>query len=124
MTLYELINQVAEIVLPGSRLDEYILNTSDDNGGFLRTCYCRKGKPVNDRSVGDLKTVLLTAKQKIEPEQLKDREYTRAKLQLTYGNDYTNPEDLEWDRELGYCWCYIVDLEEKAYSILKEEPIY
>lgn len=123
MTLYELIKQVADIVMPGCGLDEYIMYTSDDDGGFLRTRYCWWNCPVKDRTVPDLKTVLLSSQQKIEPEQLKrDKSgFTYAKLQLIYRNECT-PIEIEVNRGLGYCWIYNVNLENKTFTVTEEEP--
>lgn len=123
MTLHELLKQVADIVLPNSGLYEYMLHTFDDNGGFLRTRYCWWNKPVNDyEKIKDIKLVLLTARSEIKPEQLTDKENTRVKLQLTYSEDFNG--DTEWERQLGYCYCYIVDLENKSYTMRIEEPLY
>ena len=78
---------------------------------------------VNDyEKIKDIKLVLLTARSEIKPEQLTDKENTRAKLQLTYSEDFNG--DTEWERQLGYCYCYIVDLENKSYTLRIEEPLY
>lgn len=121
MTLHELIRQVSDIVLPNGGLYEYMLHTFDDNGGFLRTRYCWRDAAVKDFEIGEISSALLAAKNEIRPEQLTDKENARAKFQLTYCMDFNG--DTEWERELGYVFCYVVNLENKSYTLRVEEPL-
>ena len=59
MRLYELLEQVSDILTPQTHsLYEYLLHTSDDNG-FLRTRYCYWDEPVPDHSIPNLEQVLI-----------------------------------------------------------------
>ncbi|MGN0649710.1 MAG: hypothetical protein ACI4KM_04670 [Oscillospiraceae bacterium] len=121
MTLHELLRRVADIVLPNSGLYEYMLHTFEDIGGCLRTRYCWLDKELEDYELGSKRFVLLAAADEIRPEQLTDRENTRAKFQLSYYDDCEI--DTEWERELGYCHCYIADIESGKFTLRIEEPL-
>jgi len=128
MTLYKLIRQVSEILTPETNsLYEYLLHTSDDDGGFLRTRWCYWGKPVRDFTVHDMDKVLLCFKHPFHEGDAyyeRDGEYieTLVKMQLMY-----YPEDIEanieWNRQLNYCFVYLIDLKHKTYTMTEYEPI-
>ena len=126
MTLYELIKRVSDIITPETgAFYNYVLYTSDDNGGFLRTRFCWWDKPVKDHELGDgCKTVLVTAKTPITEAGLADKSdvdsfdgtaYTKVKIQFTYSKCECTADDAEWDTELGYCHVYLFDLEKNNF---------
>ena len=120
MTLYELLKEISDILTPDNNaFFDYAIYTSDDNGGFLRTRYCRrKDNPLIDIDLGDgYETVLVTSKNEINTADLKDESNTLVKMQITYSNHNATPNDTEWDITLDYCYVYIFDLKTKTYTM-------
>ena len=120
MTLYQLIKELSAILTPeDDAFYDYVLHTSDDNGGFLRTRYCWwEDRPVQDRELGDgFETVLVTAKRPIDTAALHDRSETRVKLQITYSERQADEAEADWDAQLGYCYVYLFDLKKRMYSM-------
>ena len=118
MTLYQLLKQISNIITPeNDAFYRYALYTSDDNGGFLRTRYCWWfDRPVKDKELGDgFKTVLLTSKQEINVDNLKNETATLVKMQITYSEKEATIEDADCDIELGYCFVYLFDLAKGTY---------
>lgn len=126
MQLYDLIKKVSLIITPETDdFYNYVLFSSDDNGGFLRTRYCMCEKPLKDRTLrGDYKKVLVASEQIIDVGKLKCRNGTPVKLQFEYWN--TNPtfDDAEFDLQLGYCYVYLFDLEAGKYRVEYFDPLY
>ena len=55
MTLYDALAKANMELTPESNLFFfYVLKTSDDNGGFLRTCYCEKQHTLKDKEIDDI----------------------------------------------------------------------
>ena len=120
MTLYELIKSISAIITPETdEFYEYVIHTSDDNGGFLRTRYCWWDKCVEDHRIcSDFKKVLVTSKTEIDVnnfKKLKDGEYTIVKMQISYDEPNASIEDADWDSQLGYNYIYIFDLVSNTY---------
>ncbi|MBR1454838.1 MAG: hypothetical protein IJ593_09405 [Lachnospiraceae bacterium] len=111
MTLYELIKQANDVLTPGTeKFYDYVINSSDNNGGFLRTCYHRHSKPLEDYKHCDDIAVVCFSK----PFKEKDLDYdfsdlfgyqTRTKLQFVYSGGI---EELEWNFQMDYRYCYII----------------
>ena len=121
MTLYELIKRISAIITPETDdFYEYVIHTSDDNGGFLRTRYCWWDKCVEDRKIrSEFKKVLVTSMTEIDVKKLarlKDGEDTIVKMQLTYSETNATIEDADWDAQHGYNYVYIFDLENNTYT--------
>lgn len=120
MTLYELIKSISAIITPENNdFYEYVIHTSDDNGGFLRTRYCWFDKCVEDRKIrSDIKKVLVTSMSEIDVNnfrKLKDGEDTAVKMQITYHEPNASIEDADWDSQFGYNYIYIFDLVNNTY---------
>ena len=120
MTLYKLIQQVSDILTPDTNdFYTYLVYTSDDDGGFLRTRYCwRLDKPLKDKIIhNDYSKILVASTKKINLKDLKKTDDTLVKLQFHY--DITNVSvedgDADWDIEMGYNRLYIFDLINKSY---------
>lgn len=124
MTLYDLIHKISNIITPETNaFYNYVLYTSDDDGGFLRTRYCWWDDPVPNHRIGsEYRTVLVTSQEPIEEADLKNESDTLAKIQLHY--DYTDATlaDAEWDAELGYGYVYLMNLEKMEYEMKYVEP--
>lgn len=120
MTLYQLLKEISSILTPeDDAFYEYALYTSDDNGGFLRTRYCRwEDRPIRDMELGeDFGTVLVTSKHEISTDDLYDRSETRVKMQITYSIKNATVENADWDTQLGYCYVYLFDLRDHTYLV-------
>lgn len=120
MTLYELIKQVSQILTPQTDdFYNYVLYTSDDNGGFLRTRYCWWEKPVDNVSLGEkeYKRVMVTMKKPFAENELTINADTLVKMQFDYADTNATIDDADWDAELGYCYVYIFDLINKTYTM-------
>lgn len=118
MSLYELLKQISNIITPeNDAFFRYAIYTSDDNGGFLRTRYCWwLDRPIKDRELGDgFKTILVTAKQEINVNDLNNETDTLVKMQITYSQKEATIEDADWDTQLNYCYVYIFDLTNGTY---------
>ena len=113
MTLYKLIKQLSDLVTPGSNdFYNYILYTSDDNGGFLRTRYCWWDKALVDRNLhGEYRKVLVTCNKEISVDDLANKKDTKLKLQFHYDFLDATFEDAEWDLQMGYRYIYLFNLE-------------
>ena len=119
MTLYQLLKCISNIMTPkDDAFFKYVLYTSDDNGGFLRTRYCWwMDKPVEDRELGEgYKKVLVTSKQEINVEDFLIETDTLVKMQITYSQKNAVIEDADWDAQLNYCHVYIFDLVNNTYT--------
>ena len=118
MTLYDLLKRISQILTPeDDAFYRYALYTSDDNGGFLRTRYCRSAQPVADHAVGEgFSRVLVTAKTPLCRYDLRDRSEPRAKLQITYSVPSADLSDADWDAQLGYCYVYLIDLQSGQFT--------
>ena len=120
MTLYELIKKLSDIITPeNDAFYKYVLYTSDDNGGFLRTRYCRwSDKPIKDKNLGEgFKRVLVTAQQEINIDDFLVETHTPVKMQITYSEKNAAIRDSAWDTQLNYCYVYIFDLMENTYTM-------
>ena len=120
MTLYELIKNISSIITPETDdFYEYVIHTSDENGGFLRTRYCWWDKCVEDHKIcSDFKKVLVTSKTEIDVNNfrnIKDGEDTVVKMQISYDEPNASIEDADWDSQLGYNYIYIFDLVNNTY---------
>ena len=120
MTLYKLLKEISNIITPeDDAFFDYVIYTSDDNGGFLRTRYCwREDKPINDAELGGgYETVMVTSKSEINTSDLRNKTETLVKLQITYSLPNASISDADWDTQLDYCYVYIFDLRAKKYSM-------
>ena len=60
MTLYDLLEQVSDILTPQtSSLYDYMVHTLDDDGGFLRIRFCYWDKPVPNFRITENSSPLL-----------------------------------------------------------------
>ena len=90
MTFYELILQISEILTPETNsFYDYILHSCDDNGGFLRTRWCRWEKVLPDFEVQTQeKTLICFRKPFHEGDAYYQKEeyavHTLVKMQLFY----------------------------------------
>ena len=126
MTLHGLLHAVSAILTPeDDAFFSYALHTFDDDGSFLRTRWCWwEDRPLADMVLpGEIRTVLLTARAPIVPEDLRARPRTRAKLQLHYGMTDATLADSDWDVALGYPYVYLIDLVAGRYTVTFRERL-
>jgi len=128
MTFYELIRQISEILTPETdSFYDYILHSCDDDGGFLRTRWCRWEKTLPDFKVRPQEKTLICFRSPFHEgdayyQKDDDAVNTLVKMQLFYDNgDIEN--GIEWSRQLDYCFAYIIDLKNKSYTVTEYEPI-
>lgn len=103
MTLHELLKVVPDILTPDSGLlYDYMLYTSDDNGGFLRTCFCWwPERAVTDKELSGEKNVILIAMaSEMDEKILQDKNQTPLKLQIYYSNGNAKLEYAKWDASM------------------------
>ncbi|MBQ1546029.1 MAG: hypothetical protein IIZ59_00670, partial [Clostridia bacterium] len=62
-------------------------------------------------------TVMVTSKNEISKEDLRNKTDTPVKLQITYSLTNAEVSDADWDTQLNYCYVYIFDLKTKEYTM-------
>ena len=103
MTLYELIQKISAILTPDTGyFYEYCMHHCDDDGGFLRSRYCYRDKPLKDCTLREPK----------------------HKAVVCYTSDEMIEEEMEVSCNLGYTISYVFDLDSGTYTIEEREPIY
>ena len=135
MRLYELLEQVSDILTPQTHsLYDYMIHSFDNNGGFLRTRYCYWDRPVSDFRIADLCEVLICFRQAFREgdpyyeterygEHLQfEQKNTLVKMQLFYGSDDMDG-NIEWSRQMGYPSAYIIDLTDRTYKVRHYESL-
>lgn len=117
MTLYDALAKANKEITPDSNLFFfYVLKTSDNNGGFLRTCYCEKQHTLKDREIEDIGFIVVGSQQLIAEEHLLNC-FTRIgiktnlKLQIYYGMVSSAEEGVELNERLGYKYNKIIKFE-------------
>lgn len=66
---------------------------------------------------------MVTSKNEINIQDLKDETDTRVKMQITYGNKKASVEDADWDIQMDYCYVYIFNLIEKTFTMTYMENL-
>ena len=126
MTLHELIRQISAILTPETdSFFDYVLQTSDDDGGFLRTCYCFKGRALGDREIKDRTDAVVCFMEPFSEDYTDDGSYTRVKLQLSYGGcmDRDIPMFIRWSYGVGFRVAYVFDLKAGTYTVTDRREI-
>ena len=126
MTLYDLIKSISAIITPDTNaLYNYVLYTSDDIGGYLRTRYCWWDTPVKNRKIADhYDRVFVASMKPINIKELEDTQSTNVKLQIAYCFNSASFDDAEWSSELGYCYIYVFDLNSQSYTLVYRKSPY
>ena len=135
MRLYELLEQVSDILTPQTHsLYDYMIHTFDNNGGFLRTRYCYWDRPVSDFRIADLCEVLICFRQAFREgdpyyeterygENLQfEQKNTLVEMQLFYTGNIE--DNITWSREFPYPEAYIINLKTKTFEVRHYEPAY
>ena len=123
MTLYDLINEVDEAFTPTTHtLKDFIIHTSDNNGGFLRTCYRRKKEPLANIEIGDPDYILIAFQEEYTEDSITlnhnpNGELTKAKLQLCYWTNENIADEVSLYMSLGYIYCYIISSHGEIFKI-------
>ena len=126
MILSDLLKKISKHLAPNhsEELYQYLMQTSDDNDGFLRTRYCYWDKPLEDHKVADnIRTVLICTQRKVDFDNIKTyyegseagdkRRLTRLKLQLFYydlSDEEKRQDGEEWSKHLGYKYPVVVNI--------------
>ena len=117
MTLYELIARISAILTPETgSFYQYVLHSSDDNGGFLRTRFCLWDRPVPDREIPPLEGALVCFRKPFCEDYGEGT--GRVQLQLFYQNQEDNGFYASWSKDMGFGVPYLFDLREKSVRIL------
>lgn len=118
MTLYDALAKANRKITSDSNLFFfYVLKTSDDNGGFLRTCYCEKRHNLKDREIDDIGFIVIGSKQPVTEDKLLDcfthqGIRTEHKLQIYYGMINSADEGVAINKNLGYKHNIIIKFDE------------
>lgn len=118
MTLYDALAKANRKITPDSNLFFfYVLKTSDNNGGFLRTCYCEKQHALKDRDIEDIGFIVVGSQQPITENKLLDcfthkGIRTDLKLQIYYGLITSAEEGIELNKNIGYKYNIVVNFNE------------
>jgi len=124
MTLYELIGKISAILTPetGSFYD-YVIRTSDDDGGFLRTCFCYKSHLLRDREIADLDKAVVCFEEPFSEHYTDDGFYTLVKLQLDYDQrqEWSRKDFIRWSRDLGFPFAYVFDPTAGTFQVQERE---
>lgn len=118
MTLYDALAKANRQITPESNLFFfYVIKTSDDNGGFLRTCYCEKMRNLKDREIEDIGFIVVGSQQPITEESLlrcftHTGIRTEIKLQIYYGLISSADEGMAINKNLGYKHNIIIKFDE------------
>lgn len=134
MTLYELLEQISDILTPKTHsLYDYMIHTFDDGGGFLRTRYCYRKKPIADFAVEDQNMILICFREPFHEGRpyYRPDPYTESgfgdKLTLVKMQMFYTPGDMERDIEWSCLFPYpeacIVNLKEKTFEVKHYDPI-
>lgn len=124
MNLYDLIHQISEILTPNTNsFFEYVINTSDDNGGFLRTCFINKNDKLKNFEIQCMDKVLVCfAREFVEDDYYNyGMAFTKTKLQLFYWKNVSIPARSRWSCGLGYKYSYVFDLKARTYTYKRNE---
>lgn len=128
MTKYEYLHRIAEILVPETTEEfyNYLLHSSDDDGGFLRTRYCISEKPLSDDANSNylVKFALVTMQHRYELDNLpafySSNGGTAIKLQIHFG-EYQDEDDFylesEWASSVGFSYPVKIDMEKGTYEI-------
>ena len=117
MTLYDALAKANKELTPDSNLFFfYVLKSSDDNGGFLRTCYCEKQHTLKDKEIDDIGYIVVGSQQPITEKRLlncfaRTGIKTNLKLQIYYGMITSADEGVELNENLGYKHNKIIKFE-------------
>ncbi|MBO5034500.1 MAG: hypothetical protein J6C43_02685 [Oscillospiraceae bacterium] len=120
MTLHGLIRRISDILTPGTHsFYDYVLQTSDDDGGFLRTCFCFKHHALPDREIEDRTKAVVCFMEPFTESYTDNGRDTCVKLQLSYGGcrGKNIPAFIRWSWGVGFRVAYVFDLEAGTYEV-------
>ena len=130
MKLYEVLSILDSLFTPNTtEFSDYAKWTSDDNG-FLRTCFCRKRNILKNRNIGrDVTHIVVGCETRLDRNNLVckwvndpfEYEETMFKMQICFDSFEGLEDEVEWNGEMGYRYCYIIDLENKSMTFVKCE---
>lgn len=111
-TLYELIERVGDYIKIGShRLYEYLIWTSEDTGGILRTCDTMRSSPLNNKEIRMPRIVVISVIGELSESSLTvENGIANAKLRVYYEmmDENNLDEIMQVNYELGYKLVYLV----------------
>lgn len=120
ITLYQVLEMLDKIFTPNTtEFSDYVKWTSDDNG-FLRTCFCKKSKQLENRKIPkDCIYIIVSFDKPFNQNNLIcswtdepfEFEETITKMQISFDVSKDSIEsDIEWNFGMGYMHCYVIDL--------------
>ena len=114
-TLYEALKRFDEEFTPGTTLfSDYVLWTSDNYGGFLRTCFASKSGPLPDKSLEEGTFIILAVDGPVDINKITyhgdygTHKLTEMKLQFCWMRISDIEDMLEWNEQLGYKNRYVL----------------
>lgn len=127
MTRYAFLHRIAEILVPhrAEEFFDFLLHSSDDDGGFLRTRYCYWDKTLPDSAINyQVNCALVTLQRKYDFTNLSDfytsNGGTAIKLQVHFGeykDEYEFYMESEWASSVGFSYPVKIDMEKGTYEI-------
>lgn len=116
MTLYQVIQKINDSL--GARDNEvfnHLIWETTDNGGFLRTQYCKRKAALQDKELGIVKYAVLGLQSHFNHN---DFAFTSAKVQMFWcDSDLKLEEALEINNNLGYTYNITISIgEEEAWK--------
>ena len=118
ITLHDALKRFDEEFTPGTSLfSNYVLWTSDDNGGFLRTRFVSKSSPLPNKNFEEGTFIILAVNGPIDTKKIEyHKDYsthklTQLKLQFWWMSISDLEDMLDWNKELGYKNRYVLDCD-------------
>lgn len=117
-TLHEALRRFDEEFTPGTTLfSDYVLWTSDNNGGFLRTRFVSKASPLPDRNLEEGTFIILAVDGSIDTDKItyhgdySTHKLTELKLQFCWMSLSDLEDMLDWNEQLGYKNRYVLNCD-------------
>lgn len=126
--LHDLIRMCDSYFTPDFDLfSDFVFWSSDNNGDFLRTCYRRKARKLENKTVvGDIDSLIIAFDRAYDMSLL---EFVREdmgfpepqiKLQFIWSFKEAIEDEADWCRQMGYEYIYLLDLETNEMKFLEE----
>lgn len=127
MTRYEFLYRISEILAPKQTEEffDYLLHSSDDDGGFLRTRWCYWENPLPDSNSNyQVKIALITMRSKYDfdnlPSFYDEDGKTNVKIQVHFG-DYSDDDafyqETLWASSVGFPYPVKIDFVNGMYEV-------
>lgn len=123
MTLYGLIGKISAILTPETNsFYDYVLRSSDDNGGLLRTRFCLWDAPAFwNREIPPLEEAVVCFRDPFQEDYGSGTDRVKLQLFYLYGNGRKERDSwISWSRHTpGWRVPYLFDFRTMTYRILE-----